>query len=64
MQKCDFNFTKIKLLLGYSSVNILYVCSRIPFLDITSGELFLYTVLNLEVINVEVLSKQVKSCLK
>ena len=29
-----------------------------------SGELLLYTVLNIEVINVEVFSKQVKSCLK
>ena len=64
MQKCDFNFTETTLLHGYSSVNMLYVCSRIPVLDITSGELFLLTVLNLEVINVEVLSKQVKRCLK
>ena len=30
----------------------------------TSGKLFLYIVLNIEVINVEVLSKQVKNCLK
>ena len=30
----------------------------------TSGKLFLYIVLNIEVINVEVLPKQVKNCLK
>ena len=35
-----------------------------PFLENTSGEVLLGIVLNLEVINVEVLSKQVKNCLK
>ena len=54
MQKCDFN--------QYSSVNVmLHICSRMPFLENTSGELLLHIVLNIEVINVEVLSKQVKN---
>ena len=64
MQKCDFNLTEITLLYGYYSVNILHICSRTPFLDKTSGKLLLYIVLNIEVINVEVLFKQVKNCLK
>ena len=64
MQKCDVSFIEITLLHGYSSVNMLHICSRTLFLENTSGELLLYIVLNIEVINVEVLSKQVKNCLK
>ena len=56
MQKCDFN--------QYSSVNMLHICSRTPFLESTSGELLLHIVLNIEVIKVEVLSKQIKNYLK
>ena len=48
----------------YSFVNTLHICSRLPFLENTSGELLLYIVLNTEVTNVEVLSKQLKNCLK
>ena len=61
MQKRDFNFIKITLLHGFSSVNMLHICSKAPFLENTSGELILYIVLNIDVINVEVLSKSVKS---
>ena len=43
MQKCDFN--------QYSSVNMLHICSRTPFLENTFGELLLYIALNIEVIN-------------
>ena len=57
MQKRDFNFIEITLLHGFSSVNILHICSKAPFLENTSGELILYIVLNIDVINVEVLSK-------
>ena len=57
MQKCDFNFIEIAFLNGYSSVNVLHICSRTPFLENTSGEPLLYIVLNIEVINVEVFSK-------
>ena len=64
MQKCDFNFIEITLLHGYSPVNMQYVCSRTLFLENTSGELLLYIVLNIVVIDVKVLSKQVKKCLK
>ena len=63
MQKCDFNFIEITLLHGYSPVNMQYVCSRTLFLENTSGELLLYIVLKV-VIDVKVLSKQVKNCLK
>ena len=49
---------------GCSSANMPYICSRTPFSENTSEELPLYIVLNIEVINVEVLFKQVKSCLK
>ena len=56
MQKCDFN--------QYSSVNMLHICSRTSFLESTSGELLLHIVLNIEVIKVEVLSKQIKNYLK
>ena len=63
MQKCDFSFIEITALSGYSSVNILH-SNRMSFLENTSGELLLYIVLNIEVINVEILPKQVKSCLK
>ena len=44
------------LLQLYSSVNMLHICR--------SGELLLYIVLNIEVVNAEVLSKQMKNCLK
>ena len=64
MQKCDINFIEIILLCGYSSVNMLYICNRMIFLKNTSGELLLYIILNLEIINVEVLSKQVKNYFK
>ena len=64
MQKCHFNFIEIKLLHGYSPVNMQYVYSRTLFLENTSGELLLYIVLNIVVIDVKVLSKQVKNCLK
>ena len=40
---------------------MLHICSRTPFSKNTSGELLLYIVLNIEVINVEILSKQVKN---
>ena len=61
MLKCDFNFIEITLLNRYSSVNMLHICNRTPFLENTSGELLLYIVLSIEVINVEVLFKQVKN---
>ena len=61
MQKCEFNSTEITLLYGYSSKKMKHICSRTPFLENTSaGELILYTVFNIEVINVEVLHKQIK----
>ena len=56
MQKCDFN--------QYSSVNRLHICSRTPFLENTFGELLLHSVLNIEVINIEVFSKKVINYLK
>ena len=37
-----------------------HICSRTPFLENTSGEIILYTVFNIELINVEVSHKQVK----
>ena len=49
MQKCDFNFIEIPLLHVYSSINIPHICSRMPFLENTYGELPLYIVLNIEV---------------
>ena len=49
---------------GYSSVNMLRTCSRTSFLVKASGELLLYITLNIEIINTEVVSKKVKSCLK
>ena len=61
MQKCNFSFIEIALLDGYSSVNMQHICSRTPFLENNSGELLLYIVLNIEIVNVEVLSKQVKN---
>ena len=61
MQKCDFNLIEITLLHGCPSVNILHICSRTPFLENTSGKLLLYIVLNIEAINIEVLSKQVNT---
>ena len=60
MQKCEFNSTEITLLYGYSSKNMKHICSRTPFLENTVGELILYTVFNIDVINVGVLHKQVK----
>ena len=60
MQKCEFNSTEITLLYGYSFKNMKYIYSRTPFLENTSGEIILYTVFNIEVINIEVLDKQVK----
>ena len=60
MKKCEFNSTEITLLYGCSSVNMHHICSRIPSLENTSGELILYTISNIEAINVEVLHKQVK----
>ena len=51
MQKGDFS--------QYWSVNMLHICSRTPFLESTFGELLLHIVLN-----IEVLSKQVKNYLK
>ena len=56
MKECDFN--------QYSSVNMLNICSKTPFLENTFGELLLHIVLNIEVINIEVLSKRVKNYLK
>ena len=61
MQKCDFKCIKITLLYEYSSVNMPHICRRTPFIENTSAKLLLYIVLNIEVINVEVLSKQVKT---
>ena len=49
---------------GYSSVNMLRKCSRTPFLLKTFGELLLYIAQNREIINVEILYKKVKKCLK
>ena len=56
MQKCDFN--------QYSSVNMLHICSKTPFLENTFGGLLLHIILNMEVINIEVLSRLVKNYLK
>ena len=64
MQECDFKCIEITLLHEYSSVNMLHICRRTPLIENTSEKLLLYIVLNIEVINVEVLSKQVKNCLK
>ena len=60
MQKCEFNSTKITLLYGHYSGNIQHICSKTPFLENTSGKLLLCTIFNIDVINVEVLHKQVK----
>ena len=56
----EFNSTEITLLYGYSSKNMNHICSRTPFLQNTSGELILYTVFKIKVINEKVLHKQVK----
>ena len=56
MQKRDFN--------QYSSVNMLHICSKTPFLENTFEELLLHIILSIEVINIEVLSKLVKNYLK
>ena len=63
IQKCDFSFLENTLRHGYSSVNMPHICNRTPFSENSYEELHLYIVLNTEVIN-EVLSKQVKNCLK
>ena len=60
----DFSFIEITTLHGYSSVNMLRICSRTLFSESTYRELLLYIALNTEFINVDVLSKQVKNCLK
>ena len=60
MQECEFNSTEITLLYGYSSVNMQHICSRMPLLENTSGEVLQYTVFNIEVINLEVLHKLIK----
>ena len=60
MQKCEFNSTKITLLYGHYSGNIQHICSKTPVLENTSGKLLLCTIFNIDVINVEVLHKQVK----
>ena len=60
MQKCELNSTEITLLYGYYSANIQHICSKTPFLENTSRKLLLYTIFNIDVINVEVLHKQVK----
>ena len=61
MQNCDFSFVEITLLDGYSPADMLHICSKTPFSENNSGELLLYIVPNIKVINVEVLSKQVKN---
>ena len=60
MQKCEFNSAEITLLYGCSFVNMQHICSKTPLLKNTYGELLLYTVFIIEVINVEVLHKQIK----
>ena len=60
MQKCEFNSTEITLLYRYSSVNMQHISSRMRLLENTSGELLLYTIFIIEVVNAEVLHKQVK----
>ena len=49
---------------GYSSVIVQHICSKTPFLRDSSGDLLLCIILNIEVTNVEILLKQVKSCSK
>ena len=49
MKKCGFNFIEITILHMHSSINMLHICSRTPFLENTYGKLFLYIVLNIEV---------------
>ena len=44
MQKCDFNFIEITLLRGYSSVNMLHICSKTPFLEILWGIASVYRI--------------------
>ena len=61
MQKCDLKYIEITLLHEYSSVNMPHICRRTLFIENTSGKLLLYIVLNIEFINVEVLSEQVKT---
>ena len=60
MQKCEFNSAEIIFLYGYSSLNMQHICSRTPSLENTSGELILYTVFNIEVINVVALHNKAK----
>ena len=59
-----FSFIEITFPHGYSSVNMLHIRIRTPFSENNYRELLLYVVLNTEVVNVEVLSKQVENCLK
>ena len=54
MRKCEFNSE-------HSAKYMKHICSRTPFLETTSAELILYTVFNIEVINIEVLHKQKQS---
>ena len=49
MQKYDFNFMEITFLHVYSSINMLHICSRMPFLENKYEELVLYIVLNIAV---------------
>ena len=58
--KVHFHFIEITILHVYSAVNVLHLCRRTPFLKNTYGELFLCIVLNIDVINVKVLSKYVE----
>ena len=64
MLKRDLNFIEVTLAHRSSSVNMLHICIRTPFLLNTGGELLLHIVVNVEVVNVKVLPKQVKSCSK
>ena len=64
MQKCDFKYIEFTLLHEYSSVDMLHICRTTHFLENTSGKLLMFILLKIVVINVEVLSKQVKNYLK
>ena len=61
MQKCDLKYIEITLLHEYSSVNMPHICTRTPFIEDSSRKLLPYIVQNIEVMNVKVLSKQVKN---
>ena len=64
MQEHGFNFTEITLLHCCCSVHTQHISSMTSFLESPSEELLLYIVLNIEIVNVEVISKKVKNCLK